>query len=209
MCAHSEVFNGVVTLDKLRAAHKKLGGGRSELWSVLVAHMRTLVELSRVRHEEISKVFTAALVSGVQDAAERGRKERKVLNLLPLAILPDDDTVKGPSKALAPLLFSSSFGNYCTHVVFHICCVSAVCCVDDSESLGPRSPAGAFTTTEVPVRASSSTPRGKTAAGSASARLAAKLLDEEELYEEAAVPAPKKPTTLDRTQPHNDDEFDF
>lgn len=50
-----DVFNGVLTLDKLRAAHRRLGGGAAELWALLVAHLGRLVLGDKARADDMSK----------------------------------------------------------------------------------------------------------------------------------------------------------
>lgn len=52
---HSEILNGVVSVDKLTKSHKKLGGGRTEIWTNFMSHFRKLTELKRITQEEISK----------------------------------------------------------------------------------------------------------------------------------------------------------
>lgn len=51
----SEILNGVVSVDKLTKSHKKLGGGRTEIWTNFMNHFRKITELKRITQEEISK----------------------------------------------------------------------------------------------------------------------------------------------------------
>jgi hypothetical protein len=54
-CSDSDILNGVVSVEKLTKIHKKLGGGRFEIWTTMMNHLRKLIELKRITQEEISK----------------------------------------------------------------------------------------------------------------------------------------------------------
>ena len=57
-----------------------------------------------------SRCFSTAFVSSVNDPVERARKERKIANLLPLAILPDEEKKGSPSKGIKSPQLALSIG---------------------------------------------------------------------------------------------------
>lgn len=112
-------------MDKLKTAHRKLGGGRAELWSLLINHFKALIASDKARHEDLtrhtitlhlhlasilSRIFASALVSGVSEPAERARRERKVAGLLPLAMLPEEEKKSSPAKGATIPQLSLSLG---------------------------------------------------------------------------------------------------
>lgn len=42
-------------MEKLKTAHRRLGGGRAELWGLLIAHFKALVASDKARHEDLTR----------------------------------------------------------------------------------------------------------------------------------------------------------
>jgi hypothetical protein len=81
-----EVLNGVVTLDKVQKALKKLGGGRLELLNVILDHLSTAVAQHLADADEMAGIFTARITHFVDDEGDNNvRVQRKVHKLLQLA----------------------------------------------------------------------------------------------------------------------------
>jgi hypothetical protein len=91
-----EILNGVITEDKVHRNLRRLGGGRRELWDVIAVHLKGLVSSQGAKPEELSHIFTAALVLHLPRGDEQHRAERKIHTLLNLVILPKE--ADSPSK---------------------------------------------------------------------------------------------------------------
>lgn len=62
---HSEVLNGIITVDKLQNYHKKRGGGLSALWNSLLSHIQKLCSSKRFSLDDLCTTFTQALLGYV------------------------------------------------------------------------------------------------------------------------------------------------
>ena len=51
---YSEALNGVVTLERLKKEHKRLGNGRQELWAIFLTHIRSLLQLKPMRLNDLA-----------------------------------------------------------------------------------------------------------------------------------------------------------
>lgn len=85
---YRDILNGVITEDKVHRNMRKLGGGRLELWRLLTLHLRGLVAGMGAKPEELSHIFTAALIMHVPRGDEEHRAERKIRTLIQLEIMP-------------------------------------------------------------------------------------------------------------------------
>ena len=55
-CAcYSDVLNGVITGDKVHRSMKRLGNCRLQMWNIIIAHLKALVEKSGGSAEELSR----------------------------------------------------------------------------------------------------------------------------------------------------------
>lgn len=101
----SEILNGVITEDKVHRNMRRLGGGRMELWRALTIHLKGIVASGGAKAEELSRIFTAALVLHVSRGDEQHRAERKIRTLIQLEVMPKTPE---PSDSIADSSFSIS-----------------------------------------------------------------------------------------------------
>jgi hypothetical protein len=93
----NEALNGVVTVDRLKKEHKKRGGGRAELWTVLSIHLQKLLEYDNNSLDNLSQCFTNALIHHISNVNDRDRIERKVHKLVQLTMITE-----GSSRSPSP-----------------------------------------------------------------------------------------------------------
>jgi len=109
-----DVFNGLVTVDKVKKELKRLGIGRIELWNAAFCHVSNILKiLTKIVFrnanlvQELANSLCETLLHDVAEGDDKGRIRRKLLNLIQLVILPDVNSsgelgVGGGKPASAP-----------------------------------------------------------------------------------------------------------
>ena len=83
----------LIAMSSLLSTYQQRQGspGIAKLWDTLISHLQIIVMLQTTTYlHSLSKHFTTILTSHVIDSEDRSRLHRKVMNLLQLALLPDD-----------------------------------------------------------------------------------------------------------------------
>ena len=91
-----DVFNGLVTVDKLKKELKRLGIGRIELWNATFSHMGNILKiLTKIVFrnanlvQELANNLCETLLYSMTEGDDKHRIRRKLVNLIQLLILPD------------------------------------------------------------------------------------------------------------------------
>jgi hypothetical protein len=84
-----DLFNGIVTLDKLHKFHRSSGLGAEEIFNTVVQHVRQQVDRRVFKVDEAVALYTQLFLSELlpPDAQDRGRVNRKLTQLLKEAVL--------------------------------------------------------------------------------------------------------------------------
>lgn len=116
-----ELFNGIVTLDKLHKFYKSGGLGAEETFNAIIQHVRQQVDKKIFSVDEAVKLYTELVLSALlrRDDQDRGRVSRKLTQLLKEAVLNSLSSASGNSFAVSPVKIAATPANTKTNVQAH------------------------------------------------------------------------------------------
>jgi hypothetical protein len=91
-----DVFNGLVTVDKVKKELKRLGIGRIELWNAAFSHVSNILKiLTKIIFrnanlvQELANSLCETMLHDLAEGDDKARIRRKLVNLIQLVVLPD------------------------------------------------------------------------------------------------------------------------